>query len=404
MFAIILIIAMVIPIAGLFLSFIYFNSYKRPVLAAVLCGIAFSAALYGYIPDAGNDIFRHLEKLLLYTDVPFYDVFDLIKKDATNVSSVYTWNFWLWMISNFNNVYLLQSSGAFIGYTLISYMVFSQAKQNNLLMKEWLPFYGIAMLSFPVLEIAIGIRSANAFILFTLACYLYYFKKKSKFLVCFLLIISLFLHHGAIVPISAWLFLPLLNRYKKLTILFLLLVFIGFYEYQGKIILLIGDDFSSSGIISNSFYTASVYSQSNFNNSFHAVVSMVWRLGFSVLLFVLAEKENLHLKKTNIDNINSKILNFSLLILLISFGLVVIIGNNSLRYIGVVNLLCCLVLEKNSNNYRMEERKFTILPKLSLLIGSLGCFALYLYDMSWGTGSLESFGLSVLTGYLSRSL
>ena len=41
-----------------------------------------------------------------------------------------------------------------------------------------------------------------------------------------------------------------------------------------------------------------------------------------------------------------------------------------------------------------------IVPKLSLLISSLGCFALYLYDMSWGTGSFRSYVLSVLTGYL----
>ena len=92
MFAIILIIAMVMPIAGLFLGFVYFNSYKRPLLAAVLCGIAFSATLYGYIPDGGNDIFRHMEKLSLYSNLPFYDVFDLIRNNTTTVSSVYTWD------------------------------------------------------------------------------------------------------------------------------------------------------------------------------------------------------------------------------------------------------------------------------------------------------------------------
>lgn len=401
MFAIILIIAMVMPIAGLFLGFVYFNSYKRPLLAAVLCGIAFSATLYGYIPDGGNDIFRHMEKLSLYSNLPFYDVFDLIRNNTTTVSSVYTWDLWLWIISNFNNEYLLQSSGAFIGYTLISYMVFSQAKQNNLLMKEWLSFYGMAILSFPVLEIAIGIRSANAFILFTLACYLYYFKNKNRFLISFLLVISLFLHHGTIVLVGAWLLLPLLKRYKKVTILFLLLAFMGCYEYQKQIILLIGNSYSGSGIISNSFYSASIYSQSDFNNSFHAVVSMVWRFGFSILLVVLAKKKSLHLKEVDINN---EILNISLLILLISFGLLFIIGNNGLRYIGVVNLLSCIILEEKGINNGKNKQKLMIIPKLSLLISSLGCFALYLYDMSWGTGSLESYVLSVLTGYLSRSL
>lgn len=404
MFAIILIIAMVMPIAGLFLSFVYFSSYKRPVLAAILCGIAFSAALYGYVPDSGNDIYRHMEKAVLYSDVPFYNAFDLLQDDIAHISSTYSWDLWLWIISSFHNEYLLQSSGAFVGYSLISYMVFSQAKHNNLLMKEWLPFYGMAILSFPILEVAIGIRSANAFIICALTCYLYYYQNRNKVIVCLLLIISLFLHHGAIVPISALLFLPLLNQSPKTIIFFLAFIFLGLYKYQEAILIFMGSDYSGGGIVSNSLYTASVYSQSDFNDSFHAVVTLMWRFGSSIILTYIVKKENLRLRRSDMKSINDKIINFSVLISIISFGLMFIIGNNGLRYLGIANLLCCICLETESSSQREREQKLPTVSKIFLLVGYLGCCALYLYDMAWGSGSIKSLVLSAITGYLSRSL
>ena len=186
-------IAMTVPVLGFVLTLAYFNQYKRALASALLCGLAFSAAIYGYIPDDGNDIFRHMANLSFYEGIPLWDAFDLLKTSTSHISTVYTWDLWLWIISSFHNEYLLQSSGAFVGYSLISYMVFSQAKHNNLLMKEWLPFYGMAILSFPILEVAIGIRSANAFIICALACYLYYYQNRNKVIVCLLLLISLFL-------------------------------------------------------------------------------------------------------------------------------------------------------------------------------------------------------------------
>lgn len=395
---------MIFPLAGFCLTILYFNQYKRPLVSALLCGVAFSAGIYGYSADLGNDIYRHMQNAMLYSSVPFYEAFDLLKTRGGNISTVFTWDIWLWFISKFDIEYLLQSSGAFVGYTLISYMVFSVAKMENLLMRRWLPFYGMAILSFPILEITIGIRSANAFILCTLACYLYYFKKYNKFTACILLIVALFLHHGAIIPICAWFTLPLLNRYKKTTILLIIFLFLGIYKYQESIFFLIGDSHSNGGLISNSLYTASTYSQNDFNNSFHAIVSMVCRFGFSTILTFIVKKRNSYLKRIGKYDIANKILDFSMMILIISLGMIFIIGNNGLRYIGIVNLLCYIILESESNNYKEKDQRLTRFSKTFLLIGNMGCFALYLYDMGWGSGSLKSFALSVTTGYLSRSL
>lgn len=404
MFILIAVVSMIFPIAGFCLTTLSFNQYRKPFISALLFGIVVSAAIYGYSADLDNDIYRHMQSMMLYSSVPFYDAFDLLKNNGWNISAVYTWDIWLWVISKLDNAYLLQASGAFVGYTLISYMVLSLANQKNLLMKEWFPFYGMAILSFPILEIINGIRSANAFILCTVACYLYYFKRKRKFIACILLIVALFLHHGAIIPICAWFTLPLLNRYKKTTILLIIFLFLGLYKYQESILFLIGESHSSGGLISNSLYTASAYSQSDFNNSFHAIVSMVWRLGFSIILTYIVKRRTSYLKHFGKYNIDNKILNFSMIILIISMGMIFIIGNNGLRYIGIVNLLGYITLESKRHNYRDENQKITRCSKAFLLIGNMGCLALYLYDMGWGSGSLKSFVLSALTGYLSRIL
>ena len=103
-------------------------------------------------------------------------------------------------------------------------------------------------------------------------------------------------------------------------------------------------------------------------------------------------------------SINDKIINFSVLISIISFGLMFIIGNNGLRYLGIANLLCCICLETESSSQREREQKLPTVSKIFLLVGYLGCCALYLYDMAWGSGSIKSLVLSAITGYLSRSL
>lgn len=92
--------------------------------------------------------------------------------------------------------------------------------------------------------------------------------------------------------------------------------------------------------------------------------------------------------------------------LLSYFGLV-IIGNNGLRYLGAVDILCCLslmdVLAINDISMWFKNGKLG-LWKLILLIGAVMQGSLYLYDMSWGTASLSSFFSSSLLGYLSKIL
>lgn len=400
MFIILFVLSAIIPVAGIFFDIFYFKSYQKPVLAALLCGVAFSAAFYGYIPDTGNDIYRHMENLSLYQNIPLNDCFDLLSD--YHVTAVYSWDIYLWGIAQLGNPYLLQSGAAFLGYSLISFMIFDQAQINKIHLKNLAPLYLMAIVSFPFLEITVGVRSANAFILSVLAFYFFYIKHDYKFIAILLFIIAVFLHHGVVIPLLAWLFLPVFNRFKKLSLFFLLAILFGFYRYQNYFYEFLGTGAYSSDLVENTLYSASTYSQSDFNDSFHALVSIVWRFGYSLILIFVASKSIRYSDNQQQKNVNKKTLDFTIMMLILSFGLLLILGNNGLRYIGIINLLCCVLLANNKFYFFGDFLWQINLKSLVLLMGGLGCCALYLYDMSWGTGLLKSFMLSSITGYISR--
>lgn len=401
-------IAMTIPVLGFGLTLVYFNQYRRVLISALLCGLAFSAAFYGYISDEGNDIFRHMANMELYADVSLWDAFNLLKNDASHISSVYTWDLWLWIMSKFDNPILLQSSGALVGYCIISYLIFFQAKKNGLSMGQWLPVYFIALVCFPPLEIAIGIRSACAFLLCILAIYSYYTKKIKKVTVAFLMGIAVFLHHAALIFLILWGMSPLFFKHKKIVMVCVVLCMIAFNDFQSYLSFFYGGTTVFSNLLGNTMYSAAAYSEEGFNDSFHALVSLVLRWGFSgFLLLIIRRGLDQQGKINNQETESYQLLNFALLLFVVASTLLVIIGNNGLRYLGAVDILCCLslmdVLAINNISMWFKNGKLG-LWQLSLLIGAVMQGSLYLYDMSWGTASLSSFFSSSLLGYFSKIL
>lgn len=401
-------IAMTVPVLGFVLTLAYFNQYKRALASALLCGLAFSAAIYGYIPDDGNDIFRHMANLSFYEGIPLWDAFDLLKTSTSHISTVYTWDLWLWIVAQFDNPILLQSSGALVGYCIISYLIFFQAKKNGLSMGQWLPVYFIALVCFPPLEIAIGIRSACAFLLCILAIYSYYTKKIKKVTVAFLMGIAVFLHHAALIFLILWGMSPLFFKHKKIVMVCVVLCMIAFNDFQSYLSFFYGGTTVFSNLLGNTMYSAAAYSEEGFNDSFHALVSLVLRWGFSgFLLLIIRRGLDQQGKINNQETESYQLLNFALLLFVVASTLLVIIGNNGLRYLGAVDILCCLslmdVLAINNISMWFKNGKLG-LWQLSLLIGAVMQGSLYLYDMSWGTASLSSFFSSSLLGYFSKIL
>ena len=184
----------------------------------------------------------------------------------------------------------------------------------------------------------------------------------------------------------------------------LIVIILGFYRYQNYFFEFLGSGTYSIDLVANTLYTASTYSQIDFNNSLHALISVVWRFVFS-LIFVLVISNSIRYSDNQCQNVvNRRILSFMMVILIISLGMIFILGNNGLRYIGIINLIGCILLENNKVDFCGFLRWRISLKSLILLIGNLGCCVLYLYDMSWGTGSLKSFIWSSITGYISRFL
>lgn len=401
-------IAMTVPVLGFGLTLAYFNQYKKTLASALLCGLAFSAAMYGYIPDDGNDIFRHMANLSSYKGISLWDAFDIMKTDISHISAVYTWDIWLWIIAQVDNPTLLQSSGAFVGYFLISYLIFFQAKRNRLSMGQWLPVYFIALVSFPPLEIAIGIRSACAFLLCVLAICSYYTKQIKKVTVAFLMGIAVFLHHAALIFLVLWGMSLLFFKHKKIVMVCVVLCMIAFNNFQSYLSFFSGGTTVFSDLLGNTMYSAAAYQEESFNDSFHALVSLALRWGYSgFLLIIIRRGFNRQEKIKSQEKASYQLLNLALVIFVVASTLLVIIGNNGLRYLGAVDILCCLSLMDilGINNISMWFKNGKLgLWKLFLLMGAVMQGSLYLYDMSWGTASLPSFFISSLLGYWSKIL
>ena len=398
------IISMTIPVLGFCLTLVYFQQYKHVLISALLCGLAASGAMYGYVPDIGNDIFRHMENMTLYEEIPLWDAFDLMKTDISHISTVYTWDIWLWIVAQCDNPMILQASGAFVGFSIISYMIFLQSKRYDSFMGQWLPIYFISLFSFPPLEIAIGIRSACAFLLCVMGVYLYSIRQIHHMFLFILFLIAIFLHHAAILFAILWLILPAFRIYQKSIALIIVLLLLAFNNFQAYLTFFSGGSIFSD-LMGSTMYSAAAYQEGGFNDSFHALASMALRWGYSALLLFtiwysfIREQKNIH-----IEDANLQLFSYMLIIFIVATAFLFIIGNNGLRYLGAIDILACLLLFRilSIDNKSMWFRKGKLgLSQAILLSGAMMQLSLYLYDMSWGTASLKSFFISLITGYFS---
>ena len=120
-----------------------------------------------------------------------------------------------WVMARFSNMQLLQASGAFVAYTMLTWMIFDYACLNRLKMKQWITILLIGMTIVPILDIGIGIRYANAFIIAGYAFYRHYIKNVGIIRTIGVLLAAIFLHHAIIPIIVAWVALPFFSKHKE---------------------------------------------------------------------------------------------------------------------------------------------------------------------------------------------
>jgi len=202
-----LLMCCICPIIGIPFVVQEYRKRGQVKFCAFLIGLASAAALYGYIADQGNDIYRHILNLRYYEGKSFFQIFD-----TGQLNSVYVWDIWQWIITLFRNEFLLQSSGAFVVYTIVSYIIFDYAKKHGFDSRQWQASIILMFFTVSPLSLAIGIRNGNAFIICALAIYLHLCRNKNYFLALFIIFCTIFLHHSTLIILILWVLFPLFKK------------------------------------------------------------------------------------------------------------------------------------------------------------------------------------------------
>ena len=387
-------------IAMLFIMREYRNS-GRALFCAVLFGFAASAALFGYVADQGNDIYRHIYNLRYYTGKSFFQIFN-----AGPLKTVYIWDIWQWIIANLHNDYLLQSSGAFVGYTIAAYMIFDYAKQMELQESEWRTSIVLAILSISPLTLAIGIRSGNALLICALGIYLYFVRHKNYFLTFAILFLSIFLHNSTLILLAIWILYPVFKRKMLLGAVLVVAVLFTYTNYKAYINLFIGEGsvFESIGVNLQQFVLAYT---GNRLNSVHNTVTVGVQTVLVTLLFIRGGGIRQLSLIRNHEEMNEKsggINEFQILLLVTVYSLVALLAYNGNRYYLVALVLSLVSVMDSFTEEPFLQVKRVLLLDILILILAFMTFIICLNDMNWGTGSVRSFFISLFTGFFSRLL
>lgn len=396
MFFIVAAIGMVCPIAGICLSIFYFSTYHRPVRSALLCGISFSAFFYGYIADIQNDIYRHMADLRYYENVDLFHCFNVV--ESTRKASIYVWDIWCWIIAQFHNLYLLQASGALVGYTIISFIVFDYANEIAASMKQWIVVLLALYCVMSPAGIVIGIRNSIALLLCCLGVYFYFIKRCNYFLSLIPIIIGIFIHHSVVLVFILWLLMPLYRKKKALVLICITVFLLIFNNYGSYLSTLSGQQLALSDIATDLVYSANNYQNYYHLWSFSNIVNFLVSLLLCIILLIISQS----VAKGN-DNVKN-LWNFCFLSFWTSCILVLLIGVNGSRYFNITILMLFVVTMRNlqTNYYSMKGNfAFLLVPLGALVIVSL---FLNNRNLAWGTASYGSLLYSSILGYLSRLL
>ena len=275
------VVACIVPIAAYPLLLAYYHQTGRTKSSAILAGLASSAFLYGYIADQGNDIYRHIQNLNYYADIPFHKAFD-----AAFLKTVYVWDVWQWIIAHLHNGYLMQSSGAFVGYSLIAYMIFDYGKRNKCTRKNINIVFIIAFLTVSPLSLAIGIRSGNALVFCAFAIYLHFVQNRNYWVTAVLIALSIFLHHSMIVPLALWLAFAVFRKKSVIGAILVAVMMFSFTNYEQYISMFMGGGSIFESLGGDLQLSVAAYYRGGRYMGIHYYVTIAVQAVLVVLLFV----------------------------------------------------------------------------------------------------------------------
>ncbi len=390
-FTFISVVALLCPAIGLILTILFYTKNKKVKQTSILFGLNFSAIIYGYIADSSNDIFRHIEALSKYKNINLFEAFNVNKQ----MSNLFTWDIWSWIIAKTNNPYLLQASAALIGYSIISYLVLDYCNINKIPIKKSLIYLLLAYTLVSPLSIAIGIRCSIAMLLSCLAFYLIIIKNKKPLIPILLSLMSIFLHHATIIIFVIYLIYPIYKKHKILILAAIPITLLLFTNYADYISLLQGNSIIT-GLLTDTLNSATIYKNIGIH-SLNSIVSVTIQTILASLILIRPISRNKNRKK-----IDKQLWNLELLFYVLTISMMVILEMNGNRYFICPMILGLLPIISSDNYMSLFKTKNKAIIDIMIALCCIITMSINIYNMDWGTGSIASLAESFFTGYLSR--
>lgn len=392
-------LSLICPMGVMLVLLLAVDVRKEPVRAALVVGLCFAAGFYGLRLDASNDIARHMALLHNYASVDFFHCFG-----AGHYDSLFAWDIWCWIIARTGDPYILQSSAAFVGYSIIAYVAFDSGARLGASRSATVTMFLATICAIPFMSIVVGIRSTIAVLLCALAGYLLYAKASGRLVPALLMACGILIHPGAAVCIVLVLVAPAIARAPMRGSLLCVVVTL-FAAIIGQAVLpyvegsanpvlafLAGAIESLLGYTKDAADSWSVTHAASLNTRVNNLFTILWIL-FILLSVCFSHRQGK--ASRHLDCVDALVLACSLVSLSLSTVLLV----NATRFVPFAFCLGSAALLRSSAALRC--RAVADVSTLSVLTGTVVCaglLALHCYSIAYGIVDPESFVGSLFLG------
>lgn len=209
-------IAFLSPILALCIALALFaGSPTRKMALACAFGFALSMALIvsGIEYRHAVDVTRWMAECRFYTGKSITAITASSNSDHTNL---WVWNFWCWIVGNSGDLSLLQTSGAFIGFGLIAWMMMDTCAKEKTDAVAFLSLFIFAVLAVHMQAVVAYMRSTMGCILCATAFYVrrsYSFKASIPSLI--LVLLACGIHSAMLVGLALYIVQPAIAKNPK---------------------------------------------------------------------------------------------------------------------------------------------------------------------------------------------
>lgn len=399
----VLLISMLSPALVLLLTFKTNVIRKSSIVPAFMVGFSMAFVFYGYIPDQGADILRHIMWLESYRNIPLWKCFD-----AGHYTLTYTWDIWSWLIAQTNNDNLLQVSGAFVGYTISSYMVFDTFRCADGKSKKhiFLAFFVMICL-LPPHGFAVGIRNSNAFLICGFGFYLFYRKRIGYIGTVVLLLLGVFLHHSASIAVILWLLFPVYKRNKKIATVAFFVGSLSFELVYTRFLapILVSRSGGIGALFESVVESAYIAYEGRDLFKYVSLNSTVNKWAGIILVAFIILKNSISLKESDEDSSfygdMVELSSISFFFFIIALGLSITFALNGERFIYLSGFIALVPLSYSfARGGKLFEGRKNVIVDSGLMLASVAVLLLHMYSLDYGTGSLASLLMDGLIGII----